>query len=45
MLKASEPIFVNVNTHILNKIPRFMYTNNDKIVWGNNLYWEGKAVV
>ena len=43
MLKASETIFVYVNTHIINIIHRSMYIEQDKIVWGTKLHYEGKG--
>jgi hypothetical protein len=38
MLKASEPIFVYVNTHIINIIHHCVETNHDKRVWGTKLH-------
>jgi hypothetical protein len=43
MLKANEPIFVYVNTHIINKIHHFMYTNHDKEYGGINSTRKGKG--
>jgi hypothetical protein len=45
MLKASEPIFVYVNTHIINKIHRCVYTNHDKEYGGLNSTRKGKGGV
>jgi hypothetical protein len=41
--KANEPIFVYVNTPIINKIHLCMYTDHDKRVWGTKLHLEGKG--
>ena len=41
--KAHEPIFVYVNTHIINKIHRCVQTDHDKRVWGTKIHQEGKV--
>jgi len=43
MLKASDAIFVYVNTHIINKIHRCVYTNHDKEYGGLNSTRKGKG--
>jgi hypothetical protein len=38
MIKASDPIFVYINTHIINIIHHFMYAYHNKRVWGTELH-------
>jgi hypothetical protein len=43
MIKARDPIFLYVNTHIINKIHCCMYTNHNKEYGGLNLTRKGKG--